>query len=117
MLRTQLFASEKEQAVTYSMARPKKNCLACLTMKKDNQNQPKNQPKIVPRSAPSQSKIGSGTDIAFETLFGTILVPFWSQLGAILGVQIGPCWGHVGQKIDFLSFKKALKNDHDFQHL
>ena len=57
------------------------------------------------------------SDIASETLFRPILVPFWAQLGAILGAQIGPCWGHVGPKIDFLMFKKVLKNEHDFQQL
>ena len=60
---------------------------AWLTMKQDKQNQPKNQPKIVPKSTKNRpkmdpksvqnrSKIGSGTDIASETLFGPILVPF-----------------------------------------
>ena len=68
------------------------------TNPKINQKSSQNRPRIVPKSTPNRSKIGPGTDIASETLFGPILVPFWSQLGAILGAQIGPCWGHVDQK-------------------
>ena len=40
------------------------------------------------------------------------LVRFWFHLGS----NLGPSWGHVGQKIDFWKFPKACKNDNDFQH-
>ena len=53
---------------------------------------PRIVPKIGPKSIKNRSKIGSGTDFASETLFGPILVPFWVQLGAILGAKLGPCW-------------------------
>ena len=77
---------------------------------KRNQNEPKinqawtqNRPKIGPKSSQSRSKIGPksvqnrpktgyGADFAFEPLFGPILVPFWLQLGAILGAKLRPCW-------------------------
>ena len=65
---------------------------------KIDQKTSQNRPKIDPKTVQNRSKIGAGTDIASETLFGPILVPFWSQLGAILGAKIGPCWGHVDQK-------------------
>ena len=29
--------------------------------------------------------------------------------------KIGPCWGQVASKIDFLRVKKAIKNSNDFQ--
>ena len=77
----------------------------------------KNRPKIDPKSSQNRPQIGSGTDLASEIALGSILTPFWSQLGAILGAKIGPCWGQVAPKIDFLRLKKALKNDHDVQHL
>ena len=71
------------------------------SMQKSNQIQPNNGPKIVPTSSPNQTKIGSGTDFASKTVLGPIWSPFWPQLGAVLGGKIGPCWGHVGSKIDF----------------
>ena len=76
-----------------------------------------NRPKIDQKSSQNRPRIGSGADLASETVLGPVLTPFWSQLGAILGAKFGPCWGHVGPKIDFLRLKKALKNDHDFHQL
>ena len=81
------------------------------------QKSTQNRPKIIPKSTQNCPKIGSGADLASEAVLGPTLTPFWSQLGAILGGKIEPCWGHVDQKIDFLRFEKALKNDHDFQPL
>ena len=52
----------------------------------------KNGPKWVPRLSQDGPKMDSGTDFVSETLFGPILVPFWIQLGAILGAKLGPCW-------------------------
>ena len=75
------------------------------------------RPKIDPKSAQNRSEIGPGADFAPGTVLGTILTPFWTQLGAILGAKIGPCWSHVDQKIDFLRFNKASENKNDFQHL
>ena len=70
-----------------------------------------------PKSSQNRSRIGSGADFASETVFDPILIPFWAQLGAILGAKIEPCWGHVDQNIDFLRVQKAPENKHDFQHL
>ena len=52
----------------------------------------KNGQKWVPRWSQDGPKMDSGTDFVSETLFGPILVPFWLQLGAILGAKLGPCW-------------------------
>jgi hypothetical protein len=68
-----------------------------------NQKSTKHGPKIIPKSSQNRSKIGPksvqnrpktgyGADFAFEPLFGPILVPFWLQLGAILGAKLRPCW-------------------------
>ena len=78
---------------------------------------PQMGPQIGPKSVQNRSKTGSGADFAFETLFGPILVPFWLQLGAVLGGKMGSCWGHVGQKIDSWRILQAFKIDQDFQHL
>ena len=51
-----------------------------------------NRPKIGPKSVQNRPKTGYGADFAFEFLFGPILVPFWLQLGAILGAKLRPCW-------------------------
>ena len=84
---------------------------------KSTQKSTKNQSKIDPKSVKNRSKIGSQTDFASRAVSGPILAPFLDQLGPILGAKLGPCWGHVGQKIDFLSFLKPFKNEHDFQLL
>ena len=75
-------------------------------------NRTRNHPKIY-----ELPKIGSGADLASETVFGPIFVQFWLQLGTVLGAKLGPGWCHVGQKIDFWKFPKACKNDYDLQHL
>ena len=74
----------------------------------------KNQPKIDPKSAQSLPKIGSGADFASEAVFGQILIPFWAQLGANLGAKLGRFWPHVDDKVTFLRFWTASRNDHDF---
>ena len=92
-----------------------------------DQKQPKNQPKTIPKSAQNRpkvdpksshhrSKIGSEAELASETVFGPIVIPFWVQLGAILGAKIEACWGHVDQQIDFLRVQKATENKHDLQY-
>ena len=80
-------------------------------------NRTRNRPKIDLKSIKNLPKIGSGADLASETVFEPISVQFWLQLGAVLGAKLGPSWGNVGQKIDFWKFPKACKNDYDFQHL
>ena len=45
--------------------------------------------------------MGSGADLASETVFGSIFDQCWLQLGAVLGVKLGPSWCHVGQKLIF----------------
>ena len=63
----------------------------------------KNQPKIGPKSI--ENRFGGvpwgsmGPPWRPNGLSGPILTPFCTQLGVILGGQIGPCWGHVDQKI------------------
>ena len=80
-------------------------------------NRTRNRPKIDQKSIKNRPKIGSGADLASETVFGPIFVQFWLQLGTVLGAKLGPSWAHVGQKIDFWRFPKACKNEHNFQHL
>ena len=100
-----------------SSIRSKSNINPTKNRPKINQKSSQHRPKLDPKSTQSRPRIGSGADLASETVLGPVLTPFWSQLGAILGAKIGPCWGHVGPKIDFLRLKKALKNDHDFHQL
>ena len=111
---TQAQPSMEQQSITKSTKnRPK-------IVPKSTKNRPKIDPTSSqnrPKSTQNRPKIGSGADLASEAVLGPTLTPFWSQLGAILGGKIEPCWGHVDQKIDFLRFEKALKNDHDFQPL
>ena len=64
-------------------------------------NRTRNRPKNLSKSIKNRPKIGSGADLASETVFGPILVQFWLQLGTVLGAKLGASWGHVGQKIDF----------------
>ena len=80
-------------------------------------NRTRNRPQIDQTLIKYPPKIGSGADWASETVFGSIFVQFWLQLGTVLGAKLGPSWAHVGQKIDFWRFPKACKNDNDFQHL
>ena len=75
------------------------------------------RPKIGLKSIRNRTKVSPGANFAPGAVLGMILTPFWTQLGAILGTNIGPCWGHVDQKIDFLRLKKASENRHDLQHL
>ena len=82
-----------------------------------NQKSIQNRPKIDPRSIQNRSKIGSGADLASETVPGSILTPFWTQLEAILGGKMEPCRGHVCPKLDFWRVWNAQENKHDFQHL
>ena len=91
---------------------------------KIKQTSTKNRPNIGPKSVQNRSKIGqnrskigSGADFASESVFGPILERFWTQLGAILGAQIGPCWGQVDPKIDFWRSWMAFRNEHDFWYL
>ena len=53
--------------------------------------------------------MGSGADLASETVFGLIFVQFWLQLGTVLGAKLGPSWGHVGQKIDFFEVPEGMQ--------
>ena len=58
-----------------------------------------NRPKWVPKSTRHRPKIGSGADLASETVFGPIWTPFWSQCGANLGPSWGPKSGHAGSRL------------------
>ena len=76
---------------------------------KINQTSAPNRSKIDPKSAPEPTSLPS----RFCTDFDFMLDPTWGHLGDQNRDMLGPCW----LKNRFLRFKKALKNDHDFQQL
>ena len=72
-------------------------------------NRTRNRPKNLSKSIKNHPKIGSGADLASETVFGPISVQFWLQLGTVLGANLGPSWGHVGQKNNFLKVPEHMQ--------
>ena len=76
-------------------------------------NSTQHRPKIDPKSMNNRPKIGSGADLASETIFGPIFVQFWFQLRTYLGPSWGPSWVQVGamlaKKLIFGSSRRHAK--------
>ena len=78
-----------------SSVRSKSNINPTKNRPNINQQSSQNRPKIDPKSTQNRPRIGSGADLASETVLGPVLTPIleptWSHLGDQNRAMLGPC--------------------------